>query len=131
MASIDAGLGKEIDIEDVTPAQTPDMPSRNVLFVWSPESGADLFSNWAWGASRFSRDVADRRLRDVARAVATRSASPSSAGRATICGRRPRPRPIPALSLHTHKKIGCIANFEIGPADFVVIRVPERCVPEA
>lgn len=52
------------------------MSGRNVQVVWSPESEEDLFSIWSWGASRFSREIADRHLRDIDRAVAKLSASP-------------------------------------------------------
>ena len=41
-------------------------PSR---LIWSPEAEADLLAIWQWGARRFSADIADKHLRDIASAA--------------------------------------------------------------
>lgn len=37
--------------------------------IWSPEAESDLLEIWHWGASRFSADIADKHLRDIASAA--------------------------------------------------------------
>jgi toxin ParE1/3/4 len=52
------------------------MPSDSFRVVWSPESEDDLLSIWRRGASRFSRAVADKHVRDIHRAAMRLAASP-------------------------------------------------------
>ena len=42
----------------------------DVRLVWSPSAEADLVDIWNWGATRFSAQIADGHVRDIAKAAA-------------------------------------------------------------
>jgi plasmid stabilization system protein ParE len=80
--SLDAGKGRELDIEDViSRARGRYMRRGERAIVWSPEAGEDLLAIWIHVARDASPDVADEQLRSVERACEALAEWPHS-GRA-------------------------------------------------
>ncbi|MGA2496010.1 MAG: type II toxin-antitoxin system RelE/ParE family toxin [Roseiarcus sp.] len=54
------------------------MPEPKLQLDWSPEAEADLLAIWRWGASHFSPEIADARLRDIDRAASSLTMFPEA-----------------------------------------------------